>query len=1103
MHKAMNNMVCEKQIQIEKNTGSYKTDIANTTSIILQKSKQAKTEADTANIFKTELYYFVKSHFKVSLDFKNEVRLNGIQHIFGQSHKKGKTGRMDAIVNNLIIEYKHYKKLEKENDILSAINQVKEYLNALKKNQKDVYRAILTDGIKICYFDFSNNKIIHSNLSLLTSKDIEIIIGAILSNSQKKFVSENILKDFFIDSNVESISKDVAKVLYSNLKNKPTAKTRMLFQEWQALMHLSIDDNGKSNDIRKRRKDLSLIFEDDIKNPETEYLALYALQTTYAIIVKLIACKIIEKLQYSFSTQSYYDLTNISPAELQSFFEKMEDGYSYQSNNIINFLEGDFFSWYSDKEQWNAELWKGVVKLIKQIDTYSAFSFNIIYEPIDIFKDLYMSIIPGSVRHSMGEYFTPKWLSNYVVKESTHMLQNPNWKAIDPCCGSGIFLISLIKEIVGNTPINSMSSKAKNDLKNNILNRVYGIDINPLSVLSARVGYYLALQPFGNLADVEIPVYLGDSAIIPQRIMIDNIDCYKYSIVNSKLTFDVILPCRFVKDDGFGQTMNELQSCVKSADADILCDTLSDKLTSREKNSNSLMKAIENLAKALVTLYKKHYDGIWIRIITNFMFVARLSDFDLIIGNPPWVKWEHLPAVYASKIKELCDIKHIFSGQHQFGGTQLNICALISNVTATNWLNNEGILAFLMPDSIMSQNSYEGFRYFYTNYEKNERLYLQKIDKWEAPLKPFSIGIKKGTQDFNTYYFSANYIDYRKNGVPVKCITRTNEKSDDELNSFQSFEEVEPFLVFKNNIACQLSANSSAFSYKSSLYDFSIIIGPTSYRYRTGVEFTPQEVYMLIGKGKSTRRGKYYFGNMKFKRSKYVVDDSPDKGWELPTDFVYPIITGPNLSLFRFDTNNEFCIIPYDIKDTTVPISEKDLRRNQKELFLYFLNHRSLMDQQSEKSKSMHRGNEFYALAKLGPYTFAENIVAAKDNGKFCASVINKTVTPWNEKKQTIGVKHTILISQDINGRFIDSDEAYYICGILNSPIVRDYIVHTFKSNGISLNKSNIYLPLYDPTNQLHIEIANLAKDASYGQGNIDDICLKIDKLYIKICKNR
>ena len=59
-------------------------------------------------------------------------------------------------------------------------------------------------------------------------------------------------------------------------------------------------------------------------------------------------------------------------------------------------------------------------------------------------------------------------------------------------------------------------------LKNQILNRVYGIDINPLSVLSARVGYYLALKPFGELKNLDIPVYLGDSAIIGEKIMIEN-----------------------------------------------------------------------------------------------------------------------------------------------------------------------------------------------------------------------------------------------------------------------------------------------------------------------------------------------------------------------------------------------------------------------------------------------------------------------------------------------------------------------------------------------------------------------------------------------------
>lgn len=55
---------------------------------------------------------------------------------------------------------------------------------------------------------------------------------------------------------------------------------------------------------------------------------------------------------------------------------------------------------------------------------------------------------------------------------------------------------------------------------------------------------------------------------------------------------------------------------------------------------------------------------------------------------------------------------------------------------------------------------------------------------------------------------------------------------------------------------------------------------------------------------------------------------------------------------------------------------------------MYLANHKAIIDKQSEKSKQMHRGDEFYALSKIGPYTFAEHIVAARDNSNFCASVI-------------------------------------------------------------------------------------------------------------------
>lgn len=1094
-----------KEINEWLNSGEYLVDIDDMRTRIMKESAMSNSESTTASVFENELYYLIKFRTGLELNIIKEQNIDGINHTFGNlKNRNSGNGRLDAVVNNLIIEYKHYSRLSSNKDQNIAIEQVKDYLKALSNKESIKYNAILTDGIKICYFSFLDNKIHNTNICPIENEDIDTIIRAILANNTKKFVPENILKDFSINPIVPSISKSVAQTLYKSLKDNKTEKTNMLSNEWKALMHLSVDDNGKGNDIEKRRKDLSLIFSDNIDDAKSEYDALYALQTTYAIIVKLIACKVVDKLEYNDATKSYYDLSKITSSEMQVFFEKMEDGYSYKSNNITNFLEGDFFSWYSDKEQWNNEFWKYIVEIVKCIDQYSAFSLNVYYEPIDIFKDLYMSIIPKSIRHSMGEYFTPKWLADYVISNGIENIENKDeWKAIDPCCGSGIFLLELIKKIVGDRNIKSMSNNEKKELKEKILNRVYGIDINPLSVLSARVGYYLALKPLGILKDVEIPVYLGDSAILADKILVDNIECYKYSITNLKEPFNVILPIRYVKLSDFGQIMSELQACVKTEDAQILSNVIKNKLNEDEKASKKLMNCIDEMAQKLVMLHSNHWDGIWIRIATNFMLIARLSNFDLIVGNPPWVKWEHLPTMYAKKIKELCDIKHIFSGAGQYGGTQLNICALISNVTATNWLSEKGMLIFLMPDSIMSQNSYEGFRNFYLDYSTKKRLYLQKIDRWRAPLRPFRSDNKVVTQDFNTYYFSRKIIDYF-DGIPVIDITRKKDIKDDIINNANNFKEAKKYLKFSDYKAVQLSKNTTAFSYTSKKYDYSKIIGPTDYLYRTGVEFTPQQLYMLKGLGKSEKDNYYKFTNKDFSLSKYKIQDQPKDGWNFPTTNIYPIITGPNIEAFNYNSNNEYCILPYTKDNTNTPIPSDIMLKENKDILIYLANHKELIDKQSEKSKQMHRGKEFYALSKIGPYTFADYIVAARDNSKFCASVIKKETTPWNEEKQVICVKHTIIISQDKNNRFINEDEAYYICGILNSEIVQQYIQTTFKSNGFSLNKSNLYMPLYDQNNKNHKQIVEIAKFASTNKGyDLLDVQNKLMILYLAICDEK
>ncbi len=1061
-------------------SGEYSTQIDSVLTKIIRDCEVSSSESQTASVFEREIYFLVRSKLNIELSFNKEQHIDGIVHKFnGLSSRKSGSGRLDAVVNDIVIEYKHHTKLKTQKQIASAFEQVKDYLIALEESEKRKCDAILTDGIKVAYFQSVGGVINHSSLRNITVDDIDRIIKALLSNQSKKFEPANIVRDFSISPNSFSESKVVATVLYKQLIGGATEKSQMLYSEWKELMHLSVDDNGKSNDKAKRRHDLSEIFECEISDSETEYKALFALQTTYAIIVKLIACKVVDKLNFNTETHEYHDLSNLSYEKARKFFQNMEDGYSYTSMGIRNFLEGDFFSWYADSNQWSEEFWKGVRGIITTIDDYTSFSLNVRYNPEDIFKDLYMCIIPQSIRHSMGEYFTPEWLADSVISGALETIEDVNWTAIDPCCGSGIFIIALIKKVVGDISINDLNKDEKRNILDSILSRVHGIDINPLSVLSARVSYYIAIHPFGEIENIEIPIYLGDSAIVPISKVIDNIDCYAYSISNNKYgALNIILPKSFVEKPSFGKTMSNLQALVKAESSDVLYSKIIEGLSEKEKKSELLTESIKVFAQDLVNLHKNKWDGIWIRITTNFMLIARLKKHDLIVGNPPWVKWEHLPAAYTRKIKEFCDIRHIFCNDGMYGGAQLNICALISNVAATNWLKENGVLAFLMPDSLMSQNSYEEFRNFYTNYAKKQRLFLQKLDRWCAPLRPFKVGNKSVTQDFNTYYFSRPFVNY-KDGVKVRAISKGKRINDLMINRCKSFDDARKFLVFRDEIAKQMADNSTQFTYSSSLYDFSSIIGPTAYLYRTGVESTPFEIFKMVGEGTSRKINHYRFKNKVLKTSKYKVEDIPPNGWDFPVQYLYPMVEGPSITPFAYDCGDNYHIIPYDKKDTSEPVPIKTLARDNEELAIYFSQHRDLLDKQSDKSKTMHRGSEFYALSKIGAYTFAPYIVAARDNSYFCASIIRPVKTPWGKRKQAICVKHTIIISQDTNGNFITNDESHYINAILNSSIVHAYIHATFKTNGFSLKKSNLCIPKYDSSNKLHNRLVLLSKYAT------------------------
>ena len=387
-----------QSLGVALNEEEYKKRLQNTLEEIIRKARAVTTEASLASVFERELAYFIKTYLNRDIVIDKEVGQNDLK-----SRRRIFKGRMDAVSNELVIEYKRPGKLDSAKDQEAASRQVESYLLQLKETEKAEYNGILTDGIKIRFFYYYDRVLRHTRFKRLDCNDLDKVVKSLIGVGNKKFVPENIIRDFKLNSE-NGVTLRFANSLFQTLMNHMTGKTDMLFQEWQELFHLSENDNGQNLDISKRKAALGAIFGREIIDAETDYKALFVLQTTYAVIVKLIACKVVSRLSADRQSDIQYfeDLTRLDKNRLQRFMENLEDGYTFAIGGIRNLLEGDFFSWYASREQWNEEVSGCILEIINLLEGYADASFSYGYVAIDIFKDLYMEIMPNEVRHSLG-----------------------------------------------------------------------------------------------------------------------------------------------------------------------------------------------------------------------------------------------------------------------------------------------------------------------------------------------------------------------------------------------------------------------------------------------------------------------------------------------------------------------------------------------------------------------------------------------------------------------------------------------------------------------------------------------------------------------------
>ncbi|MFX1502993.1 MAG: class I SAM-dependent DNA methyltransferase [Promethearchaeota archaeon] len=133
----------------------------------------------------------------------------------------------------------------------------------------------------------------------------------------------------------------------------------------------------------------------------------------------------------------------------------------------------------------------------KLVSIVFGYIYHLNIEPEYIFDYLVQKVISPLTRHKSGEYYTPPFLTKKMVMDSYSIGET----VLDPCCGTGNFLITIIKYI--------KSQKIVKEKKIEAINRIFGYDINPISIFISKINLLYLLKDF--FPKINLNLYVLDS----------------------------------------------------------------------------------------------------------------------------------------------------------------------------------------------------------------------------------------------------------------------------------------------------------------------------------------------------------------------------------------------------------------------------------------------------------------------------------------------------------------------------------------------------------------------------------------------------------------
>jgi hypothetical protein len=447
----------------------------------------------------------------------------------------GRAGRFDSMFGDAILEYKRPQLLRSRRECEIAAAQGLEYLEDEALGARVV---IITDGeLWGILRDIEAQVDIGEQITLdlgaptlvppiarfawrATSEETSQAVLDLLTSLRAAPVDSRNLISFLGPGRREVL--DLIGRLGTVLGNRALDdRTDVLMNQWvrSAGIAYGIADPDSAWPRRPRRErileGLHEVFQD-----RTYAETIYVLHTYVALAAKLVAAEVLA-LQNQQPDSRPSQWANLPHSALADRLLRLESGELSEQLGAPGLLASDLFDWYAHEAGSSQELIGDLRVVLGMLGNLAwARVANAGGMKIDLLRDLYQAVVPQTLRKSLGEFFTPRWLAErvfsqgLVLAEARREGQGP-LRILDPACGSGTFLVAAMR--AGLLRLDLAEQGDDQEALEDLADSVIGFDINPVSALMSRVNLLLVLGDRAKaMPEVSFHVYQADSIVLPR-----------------------------------------------------------------------------------------------------------------------------------------------------------------------------------------------------------------------------------------------------------------------------------------------------------------------------------------------------------------------------------------------------------------------------------------------------------------------------------------------------------------------------------------------------------------------------------------------------------